>query len=147
MEKSLKEVKEELKKAWEECFEMKIEDKLNDKGLEHFWSDDTSEKEAADLLTAGAIDMLLDDMLEDLVGVVIIKGNHNKNEEKDKTDEPDFFEDEEDKKGLFKVFNERTNTFDSKTFKTYNGADDRRTEIALETSAKINELKVVQVFQ
>ena len=68
MEKSLKEKKEELKKAWEECFEMKIEDKLNNKGLEHFWSDATTVNEAEELLTGAAIGMVLDSIIESVLG-------------------------------------------------------------------------------
>ena len=68
MAKSLKEKKEELKKAWEECFEMKIEDKLNDKGLGHFWSDETTFNEAEELLTGAAIGMVLDSIIESVLG-------------------------------------------------------------------------------
>ena len=130
MAKSLKEVKEELKKAWEECFKMKIEDKLNDKGLEHFWSDDTSEKEAADLLTAGAIDMLLDDMLDDLVGIAIIKGNPNKNEKSEKK---------------YRVVGDGFTS--DKTFTTIEGAENYRDEMAKTSHFTVDELDIVEVVK
>ena len=130
MAKSLKEVKEELKKAWEECFEMKIEDKLNDKGLEHFWSDDTSEKEAAELLTAGAIDMLLDGLLEDLVGIAIIKGNHNKNEKSGKK---------------YRVVGDGFTS--DKTFTTIEGAENYRDEMAKTSHFTVDELDIVEVVK
>ncbi len=130
MEKSLKEKKEELKKAWEECFKMKIEDKLNDKGLEHFWSDDTSEEEAADLLTAGAIDMLLDDMLDDLLGIVIIKGNPNKNEKSGKK---------------YRVVGDGFTS--DKTFTTIEGAENYRDEMAKTSHFTVDELDIVEVVK
>ena len=130
MAKSLKEKKEELKKAWEECFEMKIEDKLNDKGLKHFWSDDTSEKEAAELLTAGAIDMLLDDMLEDLVGIAIIKGNTNKNEKRGKK---------------YRVVGDGFTS--DKTFTTIEGAENYRDEMAKTSHFTVDELDIVEVVK
>lgn len=34
--------KKELKETWEQCFGKKIEDKLNKKGIEMFWDDNTS---------------------------------------------------------------------------------------------------------
>ena len=130
MAKSLKEKKEELKKAWEECFKMKIEDKLNAKGLEHFWSDDTSEEEAADLLTAGAIDMLLDDMLEDLVGIAIIKGNPNKNEKRGKK---------------YRVVGDGFTS--DKTFTTIEGAENYRDEMAKTSHFTVDELDIVEVVK
>ena len=130
MAKSLKEKNEELKKAWEECFEMKIEDKLNDKGLEHFWSDDTSEEEAAELLTAGAIDMLLDDMLDDLVGIAIIKGNPNKNEKSGKK---------------YRVVGDDFTS--DKTFTTIEGAENYRDEMAKTSHFTVDELDIVEVVK
>ena len=130
MAKSLKEKKEELKNVWEECFKMKIEDKLNDKGLEHFWSDDTSEKEAAELLTAGAIDMLLDGLLEDLVGIAIIKGNHNKNEKSGKK---------------YRVVGDGFTS--DKTFTTIEGAENYRDEMAKTSHFTVDELDIVEVVK
>ena len=135
MAKSLKEKKEELKKAWEECFKMKIEDKLNDKGLEHFWSDDTSEEEADDLLTAGAIDMLLDDMLEDLVGVVIIKGNPKKNEKNESNSDFDY-----------NVFDTVKQKFVSVGHKTWEIADEEAKKYCLENGVKYADVKICKMY-
>ena len=132
MAKSLKEKKEEIKKAWEECFKMKIEDKLNDKGLEHFWSDDTSEEEAADLLTAGAIDMLLDDMLDDLLGIVIIKGNHKKNESNSDFD--------------YNVFDTVKQEFVSVGHKTWEIADEEAKKYCLENGVKYADVKICKMY-
>ena len=132
MEKSLKEKKEELKKAWEECFEMKIEDKLNAKGLKHFWSDDTSEEEAADLLTAGAIDMLLDDMLDDLLGIVIIKGNPKKNERNSDFD--------------YNVFDTVKQEFVSVGHKTWEIADEEAKKYCLENGVKYADVKICKMY-
>ena len=132
MAKSLKEKKEELKKAWEECFEMKIEDKLNAKGLKHFWSDDTSEEEAADLLTAGAIDMLLDDMLDDLLGIVIIKGNPKKNERNSDFD--------------YNVFDTVKQEFVSVGHKTWEIADEEAKKYCLENGVKYADVKICKMY-
>lgn len=139
MAKSLKEKKEELKKAWEECFEMKIEDKLNDKGLEHFWSDDTSEKEAAELLTAGAIDMLLDDMLDDLLGIAIIKGNPNKNEKSGKKNESNSDFD-------YNVFDTVKQAFVSVGHKTWEIADEEAKKYCLENGVKYADVKICKMY-
>ena len=135
MAKSLKEKKEELKKVWEECFKMKIEDKLNDKGLEHFWSDDTSEEEAADLLTAGAIDMLLDDMLDDLVGIAIIKGNPNKNEKSESNSDFDY-----------NVFDTVKQEFVSVGHKTWEIADEEAKKYCLENGVKYADVKICKMY-
>ena len=135
MAKSLKEKKEELKKAWEECFEMKIEDKLNDKGLKHFWSDDTSEKEAADILTAGAIDMLLDDMLDNLVGIAIIKGNPNKNEKNESNSDFDY-----------NVFDTVKQKFVSVGNETWEIADEEAKKYCLENGVKYADVKICKMY-
>ena len=135
MAKSLKEKKEELKKVWEECFKMKIEDKLNDKGLEHFWSDDTSEEEAADLLTAGAIDMLVDDMLDDLLGIVIIKGNPNKNEKSESNSDFDY-----------NVFDTVKQEFVSVGHKTWEIADEEAKKYCLENGVKYADVKICKMY-
>ena len=139
MAKSLKEKKEELKKVWEECFKMKIEDKLNDKGLEHFWSDDTSEEEAADLLTAGAIDMLVDDMLDDLLGIVIIKGNPNKNEKSEKKNESNSDFD-------YNVFDTVKHEFVSVGHKTWEIADEEAKKYCLENGVKYADVKICKMY-
>ena len=139
MAKSLKEKKEELKKVWEECVKMKIEDKLNDKGLEHFWSDDTSEEEAADLLTAGAIDMLVDDMLDDLLGIVIIKGNPNKNEKSEKKTESNSDFD-------YNVFDTVKQEFVSVGHKTWEIADEEAKKYCLENGVKYADVKICKMY-
>lgn len=141
MAKSLKEVKEELKKAWEECFGMKIEDKLNDKGLEHFWSDDTSEKEAAELLTAGAIDMLLDDMLDDLLGIAIIghiEHDGHKEEQAKKNESNSDFD--------YNVFDTVKQEFVSVGHKTWEIADEEAKKYCLENGVKYADVKICKMY-
>lgn len=58
--------KKELVKTWEECFGMKIEDKLNEEGLKKLYSEDTSIVEAVDLLTCAGIDCLVESFLDDV---------------------------------------------------------------------------------
>ena len=62
--------KEEIKNAWEKAFGMKISEKLNKKGLDKFWDDNTSLSEAIDLLTAAAFDELLCDIIDDIAGII-----------------------------------------------------------------------------
>lgn len=82
--------KMQLIKDWEECFKMKVSDKLTAEGLKKFWSDDTSVEEAAELLTAAAVDDLLDSLIGRLlggsVGVMVVHVGGN-DEEEDKQDE------------------------------------------------------------
>lgn len=47
--------KAELKAEWETCFEEKIENVLTDEGLEKFWDDSTSIREATEMLTVAAL--------------------------------------------------------------------------------------------
>ena len=69
--------KKEVKETWEQCFGKKIEDKLNKKGIERFWDDNTSLAEATDMLTAAAIDDLIYSLFKDSdvnpVAVAIVK--------------------------------------------------------------------------
>ena len=80
---NIKEKKEELKNAWEECFGMKIEDKFNSKGIEHFWDDETSVEEATDMLTAAGIDLYLESVIDEAIRKV--KADVHKTHHKDKT--------------------------------------------------------------
>ena len=56
--------KREMKKDWEKCFGIELEEKLNEKGINKFWSDETSEKEALDLLTAAGTDYLIEEIID-----------------------------------------------------------------------------------
>lgn len=86
---TLKEKKETLKKEWERCFEMPIEEKLNEKGLEKFWDDATTVEEAEELLTSVAIDLLIErhigclgevigSIIGDAAKVIVIAGGSDK---------------------------------------------------------------------
>lgn len=129
MAKSLKEKKEELKKEWEECFEMKIEDKLTEKGLKKFWDENTSIEEAEEMLTRAAIYDLVG-MLEDFVGVAIIKGNPNKNEKSGKK---------------YRVVGDGFTS--DKTFTTIEGAENYRDEMAKTSHFTVDELDIVEVVK
>ena len=66
----LHKVKMEMRDAWEESFGKKIEEKLNPKGINKFWSEETDEQEAYNLLTAAAIDMMVEDILDSVLDEV-----------------------------------------------------------------------------
>lgn len=72
MEKSLKEKKIEMKDVWESCFELKLEDKLTEKGLKKFWDENTSIEEAEEMLTRAAIYDLVDSLFDSLADKIII---------------------------------------------------------------------------
>ena len=79
--KSLIQKKTDLKETWENCFEMKIEDKINENGLTFFWSADTSLEEAAELLDIAAIDLALDSLVSDgAIAMVLNVSKKNKPE-------------------------------------------------------------------
>lgn len=85
--------KKEVKETWEQCFGKKIEDKLNKKGIERFWDDNTSLDEATDMLTIAAIDDLFDNLLKDSdvnpVAVAVVR--HKKAaDHKDENDDGDM---------------------------------------------------------
>ena len=65
--RELHKVKMEMRDAWEECFKVKIEQKLNPKGIAKFWDEETDEQEAYNLLTAAAIDLVIEAQLDDIL--------------------------------------------------------------------------------
>ena len=86
--------KKEVKEAWEQCFGKKIEDKLNKKGIERFWDDNTSLDEATDMLTIAAIDDAVIGLIESLfkdsdakpVAVAVVKHKKEADHEDEKDD-------------------------------------------------------------
>ena len=100
--------KEKLRKEWEECFDEKLDKHLTDKGMEKFYSPETSLGDAVDMLTKAAVIMLLNEVGVELpegkVSVVVING-----------DEPCTCKGEE-KKEKFKVANVTNNFVFSERF-------------------------------
>ena len=117
--------KKEVKEAWEQCFGKKIEDKLNKKGIERFWDDNTSLDEATDMLTIAAIDDAVTGLIGSLfkdsdvnpvaVAVVRHKKEADHEDEKDDGDMPakcrvlnlvtsQLYDDEFDTRDLAKEF-------------------------------------------
>lgn len=120
----LREKKEEIKKEWESCFEMKLEDVFTDSGLNHFWDERTSENEAADMLTAAAISSLIDDV----ISIAVIRhGKHGKPKDKNKK-----FSIVVDGKVL------------DRKFTTPEGAENYREELAKTSKYTMDDIKVVQ---
>lgn len=71
--------KEKLRKEWEECFDEKLDEHLTVKGMEKFYSPETSLEEAANMLTKAAVIMLFNDIgikfPEGKTSVIIINGD------------------------------------------------------------------------
>ena len=137
--------KKELKETWEQCFGKKIEDKLNEKGIEQFWDDNTSLDEATDMLTIAAIDDLIDSLFKDSdvnpVAVAVVR--HKK--AADHKDEHDDKEDEGDMPGKCRVLNLVTSQLYDDEFDTRDLAKEFIRDKCTVTKYTVNDFKVVWV--
>ena len=139
--------KKEVKEAWEQCFGKKIEDKLNKKGIERFWDDDTSLDEATDMLTIAAIDDAVIGLIESLfkdsdakpVAVAVVK--HKK--EADHKDEKD----DGDMPGKCRVLNLVTSQLYDDEFDTRDLAKEFIRDKCAVTKYTVNDFKVVWVAE
>ena len=133
--------KKEVKETWEQCFGKKIEDKLNKKGLERFWDDNTSLDEATDMLTIAAIDDLFDSLLKDSDPVAVAVVRHKKaadhEDEKDNGDMP----------GKCKVLNLVTSQLYDDEFDTRDLAKEFIRDKCAVTKYTVNDFKVVWVAE
>lgn len=137
--------KKEVKEAWEQCFGKKIEDKLNKKGIERFWDDNTSLDEATDMLTIAAIDDAVIGLIESLfkdsdakpVAVAVVK--HKK--EADHEDEND----DGDKPAKCRVLNLVTSQLYDDEFDTRDLAKAFIRDKCTVTKYTVNDFKVVWV--
>lgn len=135
--------KKEVKETWEQCFGKKIEDKLNKKGIERFWDDNTSLDEATDMLTIAAIDDLFDSLLKDsdvnpvAVAVVRHKKAADHKDEKDNGDMP----------GKCRVLNLVTSQLYDDEFDTRDLAKEFIRDKCAVTKYTVNDFKVVWVAE
>ena len=132
--KTLREMKEELKKEWEDCFNKKIEDKFYDEDLKRFWDDNTKIEEAKVMLTCAALDDLLVglDGLDGLVGTVIFKSSGCK--------------DKKEVKKPFEVERIKDNYFYSESFETIKEANEYINNICLNSEFKVDDFRIVKVM-
>lgn len=121
--------KEEIKNEWEKAFGMKISEKLNKKGIDKFWDDNTSLSEAIDLLTAAAFDELLCDIIDDIAGIIVVSNKEKKSEEK------------------YQVYNKVGNYFLEESFESIDDAKEFIREKALNTKYKVDDFKVVRMYE
>ena len=137
--------KKEVKETWEQCFGKKIEDKLNKKGIERFWDDNTSLCEATDMLTAAAIDDLIYSLFKDSdvnpVAVAVVK--HKK--AADHEDEHDDKKDEGDMPAKCRVLNLVTSQLYDDEFDTRDLAKEFIRDKCTVTKYTVNDFKVVWV--
>ena len=141
--------KKDLKETWEQCFGKKIEDKLNKKGIERFWDDNTSLDEATDMLTIAAIDDAVIGLIESLfkdsdekpVAVAVVK--HKK--AADHEDEKD--EDNGDMPSKCKVLNLVTSQLYDDEFDTRDLAKEFIRDKCAVTKYTVNDFKVVWVAE
>lgn len=135
MAKGLKEQKIEMKNDWEKCFEKKIEDKLTEKGLKKFWDENTSLEEAEAMLTHAAVDDFVEHLMGSLAGAIIIGvGGCLDEEENDEQEEQ------------FQVYRSRDNFFYEETFDSVDAAKDFIKEQAMNSTYKVDDFKVVKVY-
>ena len=130
--KTLREMKEELKKEWEDCFDKNIEDKLNDEGLKKFWDDNTTIEEAEVMLTCAAFDDLFDG-LDGLIGAVIFTSSGCKDNKKEV-------------KKPFEVERTKDNYFYSESFETIKEANEYINSICLNSEFKVDDFRIVKVM-
>ena len=82
---TLKEKKQELVRIWEQCFEQEISEALTEKGLEKYWSDETSLEVANEMLDQAALNEVLvglfSEIEDNLVGAIVINKGKAKEEE------------------------------------------------------------------
>lgn len=143
--------KKEVKETWEQCFGKKIEDKLNKKGIERFWDDNTSLDEATDMLTIAAIDDAVTGLIGSLfkdsdvnpVAVAVVK--HKK--EADHEDEQDDKEDEGDMPSKCRVLNLVTSQLYDEEFDTRDLAKEFIRDKCTVTKYTVNDFKVVWVAE
>ena len=143
--------KKEVKETWEQCFGKKIEDKLNKKGIERFWDDNTSLDEATDMLTIAAIDDAVIGLIESLfkdsdvnpVAVAVVK--HKK--AADHEDEKDDKEDEGDMPKKCRVLNLVTSQLYDDELDTRDLAKEFIRDKCTVTKYTVNDFKVVWVAE
>ena len=143
--------KKEVKETWEQCFGKKIEDKLNKKGIERFWDDNTSLDEATDMLTiaaiddavTGLIDSLFKDSDENPVAVAVVR--HKK--AADHEDEKDDKEDEGDMPKKCRVLNLVTSQLYDDELDTRDLAKEFIRDKCTVTKYTVNDFKVVWVAE
>lgn len=139
---SLKEKKIEMKNYWENCFELKIEDKLTEEGLKKFWDENTSFKEAEEMLTYAAIDNLVGHLFDSLACEVIIGvGGCKEKEEHD--EEPCNV-----KNGTpFKVVRTKDSFIYEDEFETKEAADEFIRNTAMHSALlTVDDFKIAKVY-
>lgn len=138
---TLRAKKQELVRIWEESFGKSITDALTDKGLEKYWSEETSLEVANEMLDKAALNEVLDGVLDDLigdalVGIVIGKG-------KAKEEEPCNV-----KNGTaYKVIGKPDNYCYPDEFETIEAADEFIKNEAANSILTIKDFMVVQVVK
>ena len=143
--------KKEVKEAWEQCFGKKIEDKLNKKGIERFWDDNTSLDEATDMLTIAAIDDAVTGLIGSLfkdsdvnpVAVAVVR--HKK--AADHEGEHDDKEDKGDMPAKCRVLNLVTSQLYDDEFDTRDLANEFIRDKCTVTKYTVNDFKVVWVAE
>lgn len=133
MAKSLKEKKIEMKNDWESCLELKLEDKLTEKGLKKFWDENTSLEEAEAMLTHAAVDEFVGHLLDSL-GEAIIIGFSKKKEEK------------KQKKGCqFNVYDTTQKKVVDIGYESYEEADEAAKNYCLKHGVRYADVKVCKM--
>ena len=139
-ESYLTEKKNEIRKEWEDCFEVNMEDAINTEGIKFFYDENTSIDEATDMLTAIAIELTFGriiDELGDIDGIAIISRKKDKPKSKET-------EGSECKKGKFAVLEKSDGHVYADRFKTDEEANDFIKTICMNTTHTFDDFKVIQ---
>lgn len=137
MAKSLKEKKIEMKNDWENCLELKLEDKLTEKGLKKFWDENTSLEEAEAMLTHAAIDDFVGHLFGSLAGAIII-GVGGCQDEEEANDDAETEQ--------FQVFRSKDNFFYENVFDSVESAKEFIRGLAMSTMYTVDDFKIVKVY-
>lgn len=128
---SLREKKEEAKQEWEDCFSRKMEDSINEEGIKYYWDDDTSLEDALDLLTQAAIHDAFGHIIDDIVGIAVVKCKEKKEEPRNNNS--------------FMVMKKSDRHLYSDVFDTEEGAQDFINDIAMTTSFTTKDFEIIKV--
>ena len=129
MANSLFEKKQEIKKEWETCFKHKMEEVLNAKGIAKYWSDETSIREALDMLTAAGVALYVDELMDNADGVIVVGVKGEKEPEEQ-----------------YQVYNKVTKEFYDHVFTSKEDADEFVVREACNSEFKFSDFRVVQVY-
>lgn len=137
MGKSIKEKKLELVSKWEECFDKKVSEFFNEKGIKHIWDDVTSVDEVGDMLDYAAIHLTFGKLANNLAGIIVevVQGPTGPTKKCSNDKHAD----------VFQVLRVNDNHLLPGKFETEEGAQEFIKEECLRTVFTLDDFKVIKV--